>query len=1111
MLVRLGRRVGGVSGGAIRPWLAPWLSAPDGADSVRLGGGDDISGARGFRGGPGAAPGLGGRATARTLAPEPMLPRSYSGIVDYASRLFQALNPAATTAPETPVVVLDDANREHDGSDDATTSTFADPTVHDSVATKRARRSRGRRDDAKPPGSELRWPKDMGDRPKVGDLLRRRGLFTRTGAYANLWPRRILEALRRCGEERAQAERWDEDALLWLLMEGRKHPIGDKHGDYRRGKASDEHAAMKDGQKDEYVAMLSLYADADASPLELAKKLGSKKVNYAVRQLPMGWTALAFRERSGGTLQPIPDSWPASSITKRTKGGYSTGLPVEPVYRPVLTERLRSNRTTRGVKVNQNDMTGQNLTARYRLNAFSKLTEITGLWGKIARTHGFVPAPACTVVGAYANVALAADACVALSRHVTLDDDKRGEDAVADDETNPPQALMIRKLTEPFKPMSPAALDGAVRNIQDAVRGWHDMATLWGPNTHRSSRNGPTESHAGKPYFAMVRPVELTVMTNAFLHFVAVDLDPDEAAVRTWARLNSLWSRCSRAPTHSTYAFQCFEDQGQQFLPTALTSHTSLRHSAREVTKNCAVTTHPSGKQITVRKTDALNALLDATCAMRDGALATDILDGAAASYGHRYFGNYAYPAGADAIRSHVASIADHVGSLAAGGALEPEDAVRCLASLAQFHEGAGMSGKDTTATAAAWGSIMDVVADAAASDALTASDLARSLHSWGKYLETYPGDASEVGGKTALGGDDLRRLNALVDAFARSIGDASTDDLHGAALAFDRFIDRYNAHTLVFTDDGESVRVIAREATARIVPAMARDAPRRKDAHEFVKITHRGFGRKLTELPQFRKSPITPELKLAMNHVRDRLALHGAACVDAWMLQAYTMQFMGEDASGEAPPTIDEYARRSRAVAAAAKDGLLPDVFLARTLRAWGRARVATMGGLRAAEEDVVAVHEALESSDDGGGGLDEETVRTLEEAEALFQRAMDIESNGTLAEWVTPPRETSPRVVESVDEEQEEEEAVVEEREGILDAAMDEAFEAAKEDWLARLPKTKASKLLEVIDACADDREVLEAVMASAEEDATKVRASARARVLEAAAKLRDVRLYN
>jgi hypothetical protein len=168
-------------------------------------------------------------------------------------------------------------------------------------------------------------------------------------------------------------------------------------------------------------------------------------------------------------------------------------------------------------------------------------------------------------------------------------------------------------------------------------------------------------------------------------------------------------------------------------------------------------------------------------------------------------------------------------------------------------------------------------------------------------------------------------------------------------------------------------------------------------------------------------------------------------------------------------------------------------------------------MGGLRAAEEDVVAVHEALESSDDGGGGLDEETVRTLEEAEALFQRAMDIESNGTLAEWVTPPRETSPRVVGSVDEEQEEEEAVVEEREGIPEAAMDEAFEAAKEDWLARLPKTKASKLLEVIDACADDREVLEAVMASAEEDATKMRASARARVLEAAAKLRDVRLYN
>ena len=63
-------------------------------------------------------------------------------------------------------------------------------------------------------------------------------------------------------------------------------------------------------------------------------------------------------------------------------------------------------------------------------------------------------------------------------------------------------------------------------------------------------------------------------------------------------------------------------------------------------------------------------------------------------------------------------------------------------------------------------------------------------------------------------------------------------------------------------------------------------------------------------------------------------------------------------------------------------------------------------------------------------------------------------------------------------------------------------------KDDWLARLPKTKAAKLLQAIDACAHDLEVMEAVAASAEEDATKVRAGARARVLEATAKLRVAR---
>ena len=72
--------------------------------------------------------------------------------------------------------------------------------------------------------------------------------------------------------------------------------------------------------------------------------------------------------------------------------------------------------------------------------------------------------------------------------------------------------------------------------------------------------------------------------------------------------------------------------------------------------------------------------------------------------------------------------------------------------------------------------------------------------------------------------------------------------------------------------------------------------------------------------------------------------------------------------------------------------------------------------------------------------------------------------------------------------------------------DAAIE--FEAVKDDWLARLPKTKAAKLLQAIDACAHDLEVMEAVASSAEEDATKVRAGARARVLEATAKLRVAR---
>ena len=125
---------------------------------------------------------------------------------------------------------------------------------------------------------------------------------------------------------------------------------------------------------------------------------------------------------------------------------------------------------------------------------------------------------------------------------------------------------------------------------------------------------------------------------------------------------------------------------------------------------------------------------------------------------------------------------------------------------------------------------------------------------------------------------------------------------------------------------------------------------------------------------------------------------------------------------------------------------------------------------------------------------------MRTLEEAEALFRQTIAIETNaggGT-----------------GDDVEDEEPEVEVEEQDEDHDATPDLSadaaieFEAVKDDWLARLPKTKATKLLEAIDACADDLEVMEAVAASAEEDATKVRAGARARVLEATAKLRVAR---
>ena len=182
--------------------------------------------------------------------------------------------------------------------------------------------------------------------------------------------------------------------------------------------------------------------------------------------------------------------------------------------------------------------------------------------------------------------------------------------------------------------------------------------------------------------------------------------------------------------------------------------------------------------------------------------------------------------------------------------------------------------------------------------------------------------------------------------------------------------------------------------------------------------------------------------------------------------------------------------------MAAAARDGLLPTIVLARAMRAWARVRAATAGGLIADEADVAAVHEALEASS-SEGGLHEETVRMLEEAEALFRQTIAIETNagGGTGDDV---EDEDPEVEVEVDEEQDEEQD--EDHDATPDLSDDAAieFEAVKDDWLARLPKTKAAKLLEAIDACADDLEVMEAVAASAEEDATKVRAGARARVL-------------
>ena len=1113
MLVRAGRRVSRESGGVIRPCLAPWFSA---SDSVRSGGGArvDAAGAAGFIR-PGAGDGFLGGHTTGTIA-GPILattsPRSFWRSALEA--LERAIEPSATPTPGTPVTVSVDAQR--DDSHDATDAVSADASDDFLAHLREIRKSRYTYE------SVERWPRPLSAHPKVAELLKRKGLFakrTGSGALSSRWPKRILKALRQCGQYRNQADRWNKDDVLWLLRNAKGHP--------RLSSREETEKCWKDKSTvHEYVAMLSLFAGRQ-SPLALAKSMGSDEVMEAARQVPLGWTGLAFRDRSGHGPERVPfgpKEWSTERWRKYEKDG--TREVEEPTHRPVLTERLSyASRFRKNIKVDINEATGDNLRA-YRLRWWeaTHLAAITQLWGIISRKHDFIPAPQAAVLGSYTHLALAADAAVALSRHIEIDDgiDDDGTRFVSDEKTNPPQTVFIRKLSEPFDQYTNRRTqDGVVKLIQHGVRGWHDMATLWGPQEPWPAGFGVDHTRSGVPsadaasrqtFHAMVPPVELVAMTNAFIHFAGLDPKLDEDQLSTWARLNSLWSRCTRASgTNWYYANLWYPGgQGKQHYPgTHLTRNVGIdkrkgRTDACAVWDACAVTAHPSGKQVTMQKSRTLEALLDVTRETATALQATDILCGAADAYCFAYFGGYSYPAPMSALASHVSGVGNHLGTLADAGALWPPEALRSLVSIAQFQQAMAMAGGGTSGAVGTWLKIMEVVVEAAAVDGLSPTELSRALLCWGKYLEAH--GVEEVDGTDSLDPiaddeGDLRRLNALVDAFARSVTEATPEDLHGVAVALDRFIDRYsdNPNALAFTDDGDSICAIAREAAARIVPTMAREATRRKSAHELVKTIHRGFGRRLGELPQFRQRPLPIEFKHAMNHARDRLALHAAATAHATALQAYALRFMGEDASGTPPPAPEEFFARSSAVAAAARDGLLPTIVLARAMRAWARVRAATAGGLIADEADVAAVHEALEASS-SEGGLHEETVRTLEEAEALFRQTIAIETNaggGT-----------------GDDVEDEEPEVEVEEQDEDHDATPDLSadaaieFEAVKDDWLARLPKTKAAKLLQAIDACAHDLEVMEAVAASAEEDATKVRAGARARVLEATAKLRVAR---
>ena len=288
----------------------------------------------------------------------------------------------------------------------------------------------------------------------------------------------------------------------------------------------------------EYVAMLSLFAGRQ-SPLKLAKSIGSDEVMEAARQVPLGGTGLAFRDRSGHGPERVPfgpKEWSTERWRKYEKDG--TREVEEPTHRPVLTERLSyASRFRKNIKVHINEATGDNLRA-YRLRWWeaTHLAAITQLWGIISRKHDFIPAPQAAVLGSYTHLALAADAAVALSRHIEIDDgiDDDGTRFVSDEKTNPPQTVFIRKLSEPFDQYTNRRTqDGVVKLIQYGVRGWHDMATLWGPQEPWPAGFGVDHTRFGVPsadaasrqtFHAMVPPVELVAMTNAFIHLSLIHI-----------------------------------------------------------------------------------------------------------------------------------------------------------------------------------------------------------------------------------------------------------------------------------------------------------------------------------------------------------------------------------------------------------------------------------------------------------------------------------------------------------------------------------------------------------------------------------------------------------